>query len=185
MGRLVPAIQTLIVIVMFVLGKVCHDQRLLLAYVLPLQAITEKLNFPLAAIWFPILYAVDNVISWPTKGVAFVIAVIVTGAVLLTSVAAFWYVVVREIEARSAGTPFLTFRNRFAEALKVFLFCAIGVTSVTFAYKDTASLLRFGRSALDLILGGIFLVVWAAILIGLSFRDFAVLLRRTEYRVRD
>jgi hypothetical protein len=146
-----------------------------------------KLNFPLLAVWslvvFPLDYALSkSYLNLPGETPSMVI-VLVFDLALLASVAALWYFVVVEIQMRRYGNSLIRFSGRRAELLKIVILVVAGVGAIAYACWDGHRLLELGQlnrhalywsSMVDAAVGGLFLAIWAVVLIWMAVQDFVV-----------
>ena len=159
---------------------------------LPIQ-ILIKLNLPLAVLWFPVVYAMNwasssNDWNLPSGATGMVINAMLDLAILST-VALFWYFVVVEIEKRRYGSSLIRLSNRTLEILKAVFLTAVGMGAIAVACWEVHRLLLldqlyrraiFWSSMVNVILGGLFLLTWASVLITVSVKDLKLVLRRNQ-----
>jgi hypothetical protein len=94
------------------------------------------------------------------RGSLFITVVVLIGVVFISSVAAFWYFVVSEIEMRARGESMLRFRNRPVELIVATSLLCFGVGAGFYAYGSVKSLIYI--RPLEAIVGGVLLAMWAA-----------------------
>jgi hypothetical protein len=183
---LVPAVQVLLVVGVFLWYKAPHSEHVLTQYVGPARDVVIKLNFPLLILWSPILYITEwfPLFLSPSHPATQVLGIAVFALALVSSVAVFWHLVLVELELRSQGRSMIRSSNWFAETCKAVLLVLCGLGALIYAYTEASRLLLLGRSKFDAFGGGLFLVAWSAVLIGTSISDIAYFLRR-ENRVRS
>jgi hypothetical protein len=150
--------------------------------------IVLKLNFPLAIPWAPVLYLTDLTFSTSrSSGTPVTVMFGVLDLCILATVALFWYFVVAEVQERSRGSSLIRFSRLSLEIPKTFVLATVGAAAIAFACWDGHRLLLTGtlnRSALywncmiRAVVGGLFLVAWALILIKASIQDLGIACRR-------
>jgi hypothetical protein len=108
---------------------------------------------------------------------------------VLTSIAFFWYFVVVEIEKRNHGSSLIRFSSQPLEIVKAVVLIAAGIGAVVLACWDARRLLLLGQlygrmlywsDMINAIVGGLFLLAWAAVLITISVKDIKLVLRRNQ-----
>jgi hypothetical protein len=146
-----------------------------------------KASFPLAVLWLPFFCALTWASSIPqlnlTSGATGVVMLAVFDLAVVLSVALFWYFVVVEIERRRQGTTLIRFKSRMLETLKGIVLIAVGLGAFAYACWDSHRLLLVGQlnqrslywsSMVDAIVGGLFLLIWALLLIKIGIKDLLV-----------
>jgi hypothetical protein len=186
---LIPTSQVLAFIAVRILLELSKtNDRIYFNYYLPAQSLVERLNYPLMAFWLSIDSIANRLhLPNPSAESAFAVSILAAGIVLLSSVAVFWYLVVREIELRKEGKSLFRFSGWIRPVVTVIvLFCA-GADAVFSAYIDASKRLPFmvrNGSALGLfltILPEIFLLAWAISLIGMAVSDFRRFIRNRRH----
>lgn len=184
---IIPVLQVSILILAFSLDPLVSRRYvgrsdLEIAYVVTLLHLVLKLNFPLAILGLPVIYAslAFSSGSSPTGALGAVIFGVYV-LVIVTSTAAFWCLVVVEVEMRKRKASCLRFSGRLAEQLKATAMILIGVGAAVYALWDGHRLVvldRVNRHNLfwsvvvaDALIGGLFLVGWAAALITIGVQD--------------
>lgn len=180
----VPAVQTLAFVAVWLLKRAAlTSDAVNFNYYIPAESLVTRLNYPLMECWWILDYVLYRLhLPNPDSGVVFLALVLVVGFVFLSSVALFWYLVVREIELRIQRKSLLKFTGTIRPMLaSAVLFCT-GVGALVSACKDARAqhplMLRNG-SALGLlltVLPEVFLLVWATVLIAMSVSDFRSLM---------
>jgi uncharacterized membrane protein YesL len=153
------------------------------AYVVTPEHLVLKLNFPLAVVGLPLLYLTAG--AFPNTGSSTrMLNAVISGAFVLatlTSTAAFWYLVVVEVEMRRRKSSYLRFSGRYLERLKAVVLILIGVGAAVYALWDGHRLVVFAQInrhhffwssvVADALIGGLFLFGWAAALITMGVQD--------------
>jgi hypothetical protein len=161
---------------------------------LPIQ-ILMKLNLPLSVLWFPVFYAMhcasassSNYGNLPSGATGMLIIAVINLAIL-SSVALFWYFVVVEIEKRRYGSSLIRLSNRTLEIVKAIVLMAAGMGAIAVACWEVHRLFLLDQlyrhaiywsSMVNAILGGLFLLTWASVLITVSVKDLKLVLRRNQ-----
>ena len=158
----------------------------------PIQTLLKS-NYPLVLLLFPIGYAINYVVSNSylnlPSGVPLVAIAVVFDLAVLTSIAFFWYFVVVEIEKRNHGSSLIRFSSQPLEIVKAVVLIAAGIGAVVLACWDARRLLLLGQlygrmlywsDMINAIVGGLFLLAWAAVLITISVKDIKLVLRRNQ-----
>ena len=184
----IPLLQVLLLILAFaadgMIGKLGWNNRPGLRYAcaVTLPALVLKLNFPLMVLWLPIAYPM-GVISYRSSDASSHTGTIlvVSDLAILTSTAAFWYFVVGEVEMRKRKASCLRFSGRFMERIKATIMILVGVGAAVYALWDGHRLvvldqinrhhLFWSSVVADAVIGGVFLVGWAAALITIGVQD--------------
>jgi hypothetical protein len=184
---IIPLLQVLLIILAFaaddLIGKLGWSlPGLRYACAVTLPTLVLKLNFPLVVLWLPIAYPM-SVISYRSSGASSPTGVmlVVSDLAILTSAAAFWYFVVVEVEMRRRKASCLRFSGRFMERTKATVMILVGIGAAVYALWDGHRLVvldQMNRHHLfwsgvvaDALIGGIFLVGWAAALITIGVQD--------------
>jgi hypothetical protein len=193
----VPTLQVLLLVSaglwQHILGKYYADHpEVIVQYASTPIIILLKSNFPLAVLWFPFFCALNWASSGShlnlTSGAAGVVMLAVFDLVVVSTVALFWYFVVVEVEKRKHGASLIRFSNRMLETLKAIVLIAAGLGAFGFACWETHRLLLLGQlnlltlywsSMVDAIVGGLFLVIWAVVLIKISVQDLMLAFWKT------
>jgi hypothetical protein len=178
---LVPAIQVLLVVAVYALPKFMsiYKKLFLESAVYFTQDLIDKMNFPLVAIWSPILLAADKLSSYfpPLTGLIFVVAAITFSGLVLSSVAVFWYFFVTEIEMRRRGKSMLML-SRLPKQLSVTVVLLLfGVGALIYAYTSAVRPSGHLNINEDKIPGGVILFAWGIALIGIAVHDLRKFLR--------
>jgi len=186
---IIPLLQVLIFILAFSLDAHLSARYLGRSYYLRAISVTTlshlvlKLNFPLLVLWLPIAYPMSAV-SYHSPHASSPTGVILTlwNLTILTSLAAFWYLVVVEVEMRKRKASCLRFSGRLMERLKATVMILIGVGAAVYAlwdgYRqlvvlDQINRLHLWRSfVVDTLTGGLLLIGWAAVLITIGVQDW-------------
>lgn len=179
----ISSIQAVIAITVFAIPKLTHSTHIVMD-ALSLQKLVVKLNFPLVIVWSPVLYAADRTsgsFAW-LSGSLFIAVSLLIGAVFASSVAAFWYFLVSEIEMRTRGESMLRVNNWPAELAVATVLLCFGAGTGFYAYGSIKSLIYV--RPFEAIVGGSFLIIWAAIFIAACVSDVASITskRRLDYR---
>lgn len=186
---IIPLIQVLIFVLVFSLDPLLSKRYvtrsdLEIAYVVTPEHLVLKLNFPLAILGLPIIYASLAFSSGGSStGALGPVLFGIYALVIVTSTAAFWYLVVVEAEMRKRKASCLRFSGRHLERLKGTIMILMGVGAAVYALWDGHRLVvldQVNRHGLfwsavvaDALIGGIFLVGWAAALIKIGVQDIA------------
>jgi len=181
---IVPAVQAAIALVVAVLHRFVHTERIYDLYVGPAFGVVARLNFP----FFVFLRALDWLLprSSSLHGAAFAVATSFFAAMLIFVFLLFWYAVVREIEMRRQGTSMLRFSSWGSELLAVVVLLCFGIGAISFAYSDVTRLLSFHQNTSSAILGGLFLLMWGAAFIGTALYDLAAFLKgKSEHTAKE
>jgi len=183
----IPLLQVLILIFTFSLDPILSKRYvtrsdLEVAYVVTPEHLALKLNFPLAVLGIPLLYVSSGFL--PTSSPTSVLGEVIFGVLLLAvvaSTAAFWYLVVVEAEMRKRAASCLRFSGRLVERLKATVTILIGVGAAVYALWDGHRLVVFDQInrhhffwsgvVVDAMIGGLFLLGWAAALITMGVQD--------------
>ena len=153
---------------------------------LPIQVLI-KLNLPLAILWLPLFFALNwasssNYWNLPSGTTGMLIVALLDLAVLST-VALFWYFVVVEIEKRKSGSSLIRFSSRTLETAKAIVLIAVGMGAIAVTGWEFHRLFLLNQlyrhaiywsSMINAILGGLFLLTWAVVLIKISITDLMV-----------
>jgi hypothetical protein len=181
---IVPAAQVLAFVVLYA-AKLAGDYPI--DYYA--QKLILKINYPLLPVWVATGYPVDRVTPhlpalWGWRDI---VVRTVFGALVVSGVALFWYFVVTEAEVRRHGKSMLRFSGAFKELLTVTLMFLLGVGAFIYAYNSRLSWIPHARSRgtvvelaaaiADQFLGGLILITWGAVLIGLAVHDLAAFLK--------
>jgi hypothetical protein len=186
---IIPLVQVLILILAFSLDPLLGRRYvgrsdLAIAYIVTPEHLVLKLDFPLAILGMPIIYLTAR--AFPNPGpptTALNLAIFGAFALaIVTSTAAFWYLVVVEVEMRKRKTSRLRFSGRLIERLKATVMILIGVGAAVYAlwdgYQQLAVLDQLSRNhnflsvfVVDTLIGGLFLIGWAAALITMGVQD--------------
>lgn len=180
----IPLLQVLLLIATFSLDPLLSKRyvtqsNLEVAYVTTPEHLVLKLNFPLAIIELPLIYA--SLALSPGRTSPGALGAVLFGAYVLvigTSTAAFWYLVMVEVEMRKRKSSRLRFSGRHLEKLKAVVLILIGVGAAAFALWDGHDLIVRSRihslywsSLVDALIGGLFLALWAAALVTMGAQD--------------
>jgi len=182
---IVPLLQVLVLILAFSLDPLLSKRYvtrsdLEVAYIVTPERLALKLNFPLAILGLPVIYASLAFSSGgPSTGVLGTVLFGIYVLVIVTSAAAFWYLVVVEVEMRKRKASCLRFLGRrYLEKLKAVVLILIGVSAAVFALWDGHGLIVRSRinslywsSLADALIGGFFLLGWAAALVTMGVQD--------------
>jgi hypothetical protein len=185
---IIPLLQVIILLLVCSLepllgGHYVGRSDLWIAYIKTPEHLLLKLNFPLAVVGLPLLYlaavAFQNV---PPTGALNLVIFGAFALVILASTAAFWYLVVVEVEMRKRNSSCLRFSGRYLEKLKAIVLILIGIGAAICAVWDGHRLLVFAQihvhnffwsAVTDALIGGLFLFAWAAALIAMGVQDLA------------
>jgi predicted neutral ceramidase superfamily lipid hydrolase len=146
--------------------------------------IVLKLNFPLAIPWALVSYLVDLTFSGSRpRGTLLTVVVFLC---VLATVALFWYFVVAEVQERSRGSSLVRFSSLFFEIPKILVLAIAGGAAFALAFWDGHRLVLTGElnrglywsGMIRAVVGGLFLVAWALILIKASIQDLMVACRK-------
>ena len=149
-----------------------------------------KLNFPLVVLWSPIGYLINVGLSSSSlnlpSGLLGTALIVAADVVILASVAAFWYLIAVELEARRHGSSMVRLEARTLETVKAVALVIVGVAAVVYACWDAHRLLLLGQlnhnlfwsGILNAVLGGFVLLIWAILLIKISVQDFRIAAER-------
>ncbi len=181
---IIPLLQVLILILAFSLDPLLTKHLggrsdLEVAYIKTPERLVLKLNFPLAILELPVIYASLAFSSEaPSTGTLGTLLFGIYALVIVTSTAAFWYLVVREAEMRMRKASCLRFSGRNLEKIKAVVLILIGIGAAVFALWDGHDLMVRSRihslywsSLADALIGGLFLFAWAAALITIGVQD--------------
>ncbi len=132
---LIPAFQVLAVLFLQY-AKHWGNQKIYQTYVLPCESIIRALNFPLVLAWAPVLFIFDHLSHYlpSANGIWFALGVVVLGATLVSSVAFFWYIVVREIESNKNGEIPFRFAGWPSRFLATAILFSAGIGTLWYAY---------------------------------------------------
>lgn len=182
---IIPLLQVLVLILAFAADPILSKRYLErpdleLAYVVTPPRVVLKLNFPLVVSLLPVAYPIAVVTSG-TSGALRALTSGVYDLAILACTAAFWYFVVVEVEMRKRKASCLRFSGRFMERLKATVMILVGVGAAVFALWDGHRLVVFDQInrhhlfwssvVADALIGGFFLVGWAAALITIGVQD--------------
>ena len=183
----IPLLQALILIFVFSLDPLISKHYvtrsdLEVAYVTTPEHLVLKLNFPLAIVELPAIYASLAFSSRrPSTGALGALLFGAYALAIAASAAAFWYLVVVEVETRKRKSSCIRFSERHLEKLKAVVLILIGVGAAVYALWDGHRLVVFDQinrhyffwSAVvaDALIGGLFLFSWAAALITIGVQD--------------
>jgi hypothetical protein len=139
--------------------------------------------------WLSINFALERLpLPNPHGGSVLTVGTLALGIVFLSSVALFWYLVVREIELRRQGKSLLRFSGWIRPLFSIIVLFCIGVGAVISAYLDGSHqfpfMIRNGSSTIGwflTILPEVFLLVWAIALIGMSVGDFRMFMQARRH----
>jgi hypothetical protein len=184
---IIPLLQALLVILALATDPILSKRfvgrsDLDVAYVNTPLHLVLKLNFPLAILGLPVLYASFASSGSPPTGALGAVTFGVYDLAVLTSTAAFWYLVVVEVEMRKRETSCLRFSGRLLERLKAIVMILIGIGAAVYVlwdgYRQSAVLDQLTRNhnfwsvfVVDALIGGFFLLGWAAVLITMGVQD--------------
>ena len=184
---IIPVLQVLILIFVFsldsLLGKhFVGRSDLDIAYVKTPEHLVLKLNFPLAILELPVIYASLAFSSGgPSTGALGAVLFGIYVLIIVASTAAFWYVVVVEVEMRKHKSSCLRFSGQHFEKLKSIVLILVGVGAAVFALWDGHQLVVLDRVndhyffwssvVVDALIGGLFLFGWAGALITIGVQD--------------
>lgn len=185
---IIPLLQVVALVLAFSLDPLLGRRftgrsDLVIAYIITPEHLVLKLNFPLAILGLPIIYLTAG--AFPNTGSPTgALNALIFGAYVLaivTSTAAFWYLVVVEVEMRKRKASCLRFSGRYMERLKATVLILIGVAAAVYALWDGHQLVvldQVNRHGLfwsvvvaDALIGGLFLFGWAAALIAMGVQD--------------
>jgi hypothetical protein len=185
---IIPLLQVVALVLAFSLDPLLSKRYvtrsdLEVAYVVTPEHLVLKLNFPLAVVGLPLLYLTAG--AFPNTGSSTrMLNAVISGAFVLatlTSTAAFWYLVVVEVEMRRRKSSYLRFSGRYLERLKAVVLILIGVGAAVYALWDGHRLVVFAQInrhhffwssvVADALIGGLFLFGWAAALITMGVQD--------------
>lgn len=186
---IIPVLQVLLLILAFSLDPLLNRRHVMrsdleVAYVNTPLHLVLKLNFPLAILELPVIYFTGlafSHISSSTGAPGDVIFGVYALAIVATT-AAFWYLVVVEVEMRKRKTSCLRFSGRLLERLKAIVMILIGVGAAVYVlgdgFRHLVVLDQLTRNhnfwsvfVVDVLIGGLFLVGWAAALITMGVQD--------------
>jgi hypothetical protein len=150
-----------------------------------------KINLPLTILWFPIFsaltWASSNFYPRLTSGAADAVVRAVLDLGVVSTVAFFWYFFVVEIEKRRDGASLIRFKSRTLEILKATVLIAVAVGAFAYACWDSHRLLLLTQQNGDTlywsrmvyaVVSGLFLVIWALLLVKVAIEDLVILARR-------
>ena len=182
-GRLrvaIPGLQVLLVVAVFVCRKFTHGYLISVRYVEPAwDLVVRKLNFPLVAFWAPLAYLAER-FSGGTETIrpaTRIAETILLGLALLLSVALFWYLAVVEVEKRRHGKGWSFGTSPFLKASKMSMLFVVGLAAFAYAFLDTRQLMLYGRSKIQVYTGGLLLLAWGVVLVGMAVADALALAR--------
>jgi hypothetical protein len=181
----IPLLQVLVLILTFSLDPLLSKRYLTrsgsqVAYVVTPERLVLKLNFPLTILGMPIIYLAAGAFPNPGPPTTALNIVIFGACVLaiLTTAAMFWYLVVVEAEMRKRKSSCLRFSGRHLEKLKAAVLILIGLGASVYALWDGHDLIVRSRihslywsSLADALIGGLFLLGWAAALVTMGVQD--------------
>jgi hypothetical protein len=149
-----------------------------------IRDLVTHLNLPLAIMWIVVSFPfhwLGNYIP-PATGLTGSALTALLAAGMALSVAAFWYLVVTEIQMRRRGLSMLRPLSRlWASFVIVALFC-FGAGVFTYAYVASRPLWYVARRGA--VLSGLFPTIWGVVIVGVAIHDLLVLLSR-ERIMRD
>lgn len=178
--------QMLLAAAAFNWDKGVHSELILLKYAQPVRNIIISLNFPIAILWSPIIYAIERTSH---RGTPSLVAAVIFGCGMFFTVALFWFVVVTETELRSAGRSLIRSSSGSFEIFKAVVLCTIGIGAIICACWDVHRLIILGEnnrfmlrasSMVEASISGFLLLAWAIVLITISMRDLALLYRKNR-----
>lgn len=186
---IVPLLQVLILVLVFPLDPLLSKRYvtrsdLEVAYVITPEHLLLKLNFPLVVLGLPVIYLTRLPFSQASSPAGAPGAVIFGVYVLaiVASTAAFWYLVVVEVEMRKRRSSCLRFSGGLMERLKATAMILIGVGAAISVlwdgYRQFVVLDQLIRNhdfwsvfVVDTLIGGLFVIAWAAALITIGLQD--------------
>jgi hypothetical protein len=174
---IVPAAQVVTFLALVILGKLSHDERIYFNYFAPARRVYLQLNFPVLAAWSPLVYVLDHFgRKLPANGVVFDTLTLVGGLLFLSTIAIFWYLLVREAELRRSGKSLLKSSRSSVQVAVSVVIITLGMIAAFRSYSEV-TVLWYSRRA-EGVLNGFFLACWAILLVILGIRDLFSLLRR-------
>jgi hypothetical protein len=171
--------QTLAFIAVWVLLRIAtSNYSVRFNYYMPAKNLLIALNYPVIAFWYCALYIFDRLhVPNVPSGVLFWVLTITVSILFLSSIALFWYFVVREVELRRRRDTLLRFPGTLVPTVSMLVFFLVGVSALVYAYmqsKSELSLVWRNGSTVGLflvLLPDVFLVAWAIVLIWAAVSD--------------
>jgi hypothetical protein len=172
----VPVAQVLVAVIGYDLARLFPTSGWIHPAASFIKDLVGKLNFPLETFWTVIFVGVDRMNNYhlPPKGPLFVIVLVIVGVLLISSVGAFWYFIVSEIEMRSQGKSMLRSSRPLAQASISAVFLGFGFWALFVA--GSGHFFSIGIRNLDLymLLRGLILLAWTVVLAGVAIHDLVV-----------
>lgn len=141
-------------------------------YFLPAKSLVTALNFPVVAFWFCLFYIANRVhLPNPNAGLFYWILIVSFSIAFLSSIALFWYLVVREVELRRNGDSLLRWSGVLKRTVALVGLLAVAAGALGYAYLDIRKQVPIvwrDGSAFGWIVGllpNVLLLAWAIILI--------------------
>ena len=176
---IVPTSQVVAFVGVFLAGKLGDSQSFYFNGYLPAKIVVISLNFPLLTFWSPAAYCLDHssakLVRAPGEAAVKTFAIL-AGLVFLSTVALFWYFVVAEIQLRAQGKSRLRCSTLAKQVFMTTGLVCFGTGAIFVAYDQLKPLWHV--SWREMALRGVFLAVWAIVLIAIGAFDLARLLRR-------
>jgi len=138
-----------------------------------------KLNFPLETMWTVIFLGIDRLSRYVPRlpNSLFNIALLAVGLLIVLSVAAFWWFVLSEVEVRLQGRSFMRRSRPSTQAPISFALAVLGVWAIVEACRAPMAPFNSGNENYYLLVRGLILFIWAAILLIVAIFDFAASFR--------
>lgn len=184
---LVPIVQVLACIAVRLLRTLLStDLRLYDSFYIPAVQMVERLNYPVMAFWFSVVYVLGwllRPLAQPSSGWALTLWMLVAALLLLASVGLFWYLAVREFELRRQGRSLLHFSGRFRPVLALVVLFCFAIGALVLLYWDASSeipMMLVNRREIGwvlTVLTEVLWLLWALVLLRMFAVDLRVLLR--------
>jgi hypothetical protein len=137
-----------------------------------LERLVDALNYPVMACWYVIFLVADSVFRLPsTGGPGFTIEVVALAILVLSSVAAFWYYAVLEMQLRQQGRSCLRFDSPGKQILVSCVMLLFGLVAIAYAGYIARFALNPANVQWDRVIYAIVLCVWCVTLVRLAISD--------------
>lgn len=177
-----PATQVLVAVVAFAFAKLYVGSRFY-GYFRDSREIVMGLNFPLAVLWIVVFYPITALGNFlpPVSKILLAAGTVAVAVLLVSSVALFWYLVVREVEMRRAGTSMLRCSGMFGQLLTATVLLCCGGGAIFYSYAVSSPL--WHARPVDAVLEGSFPTIWGIVFIAIAVHDLLTSLRNRAMRL--
>ena len=159
--------QVIAIVVVYTLPKIVHSYATYL-----IRDLVNQVNFPVASVWYVIFRVADRLFGASAGGGAvFMIGVVATVCLVLSSVAGFWYFVVVEIQKRRRGDSALRFDTLTKQLPITALLITLAFAVFICAYLTAQHSADMSNLKIDKILGSLILSAWGAGLLWVAIGD--------------